>query len=348
MAPWAPFALSAAAGILAGLPLTPALTELRRRMDALPLATRTDDGDVRNFADSLRKYLEPLTRLASDPAVWGHFQFKVLRDGAAAVVVTSSEIERFVNVPLTAVVYAPEDLSFHSAVCFLRDLYVRGNLSGANDSVLRAVLCDGNATLGERTSVMRWIHAEGNIEAGQESRLFGRASASGSITLAYGCQFERLHAIMVSTTLGQVFWAEHTSIFGEQSIIDSKLGRLCIHRDFHLNEGDIVQGHVVASGKVTIAGNVRVTGSLKSHTGIQIASGAELDGAVISRGNLAIGSRCYIRGPVLGEEELVIGAGTQIGSPGMPTTVSAPRIRLSPGALVFGTVWAREKGEVAE
>ena len=29
-----------------------------------------------------------------------------------------------------------------------------------------------------------------------------------------------------------------------------------------------------------------------------------------------------------------------------PTTVSAPRIAINEGAVVFGTLWARERGEV--
>ena len=57
---WAPLALTAATGGMLALPLTPAVLEILRRKDAGPLPTRKDDGDIRNFARSFRRYIDPL------------------------------------------------------------------------------------------------------------------------------------------------------------------------------------------------------------------------------------------------------------------------------------------------
>jgi hypothetical protein len=51
---------------------------------------------------------------------------------------------------------------------------------------------------------------------------------------------------------------------------------------------------------------------------------------------------------VLADKEIVIAGGVQIGSPDSPATVSAPRIRISPGSRVYGTLWARLEGRVEE
>jgi predicted acyltransferase (DUF342 family) len=128
--------------------------------------------------------------------------------------------------------------------------------------------------------------------------------------------------------------------------MEMRLGRVRSNGDFHLRDSDAFQGHIVAAGRVAIEDNVIVVGSIKARTDMEIGSGTQVEGTVVSRGHMSIGGRCYIKGPVMCEEELVIGPGTQIGTPASPTTVSAPRIRICPGALVCGTLWAREAGEV--
>ncbi len=69
-------------------------------------------------------------------------------------------------------------------------------------------------------------------------------------------------------------------------------------------------------------------------------------GSLMSAKRLHIGPDCLIYGPVIAERELEIEAGTKCGSPECPTTVSAPSIATEEGVVVFGTLWAREHGEV--
>ena len=61
---------------------------------------------------------------------------------------------------------------------------------------------------------------------------------------------------------------------------------------------------------------------------------------------MRIGPRCAIHGPVIAERELAIAAGTRCGTLKHPTTVSAPHIEVEEGVVVFGTLWARERGQV--
>ena len=66
---WAPLALTATTGAMIALPLAPAIIEALRRKDASALPTRKDDGNIRNFARSFRRYIEPLqAELASSAA----------------------------------------------------------------------------------------------------------------------------------------------------------------------------------------------------------------------------------------------------------------------------------------
>jgi hypothetical protein len=49
---------------------------------------------------------------------------------------------------------------------------------------------------------------------------------------------------------------------------------------------------------------------------------------------------------VIAERELAIEKGSQCGTFEHPTTVSAPKIEVEGGVAVFGTLWAREDGQV--
>jgi molybdopterin-binding protein len=337
---WAPVFLSAATGSMLALPLVPSLRELHRRRDASPLPTRTDDGKVENFAESLREYMAPLVELNGSDTCR-------LRDGAVGCILRAAGVPALPDTPVEYPIYAPQSLTLPVPVCLLRELYVRGDLRVAGESLLRAVLVEGNASLGERTSIARWIHALGDLEAGPEARLFGRASAGGSITLRHGCVFERLRAsVIYGGTQGKPIH-EYSPVWRGTGLNDMRLGRVRSGGDFHLRDSDAFHGHIVAAGRVAIGENVLVIGNVKARTDLEIGSGTNLEGTAVSRGALSIAQRCYVKGPVLSEEEVIIGAGTQIGSPASPTTVSAPRVRLAPGAVVCGSIWARETGQVA-
>jgi cytoskeletal protein CcmA (bactofilin family) len=229
----------------------------------------------------------------------------------------------------------------------MRELYVRGDAQIANDSLVRAALIEGAAMLGERTSIMRWIYSTGDLEAGVGSRLFGRAASDGSITLAHGCQFERLRAKTICAGAQSVAASQPDEGRPRSSLIDMRLGRVRSNGDFHLRDSDVFQGHIIAAGRVAIEGNVLVFGSVKARTDVEIGSRTQVQGTVVSGGHCSIADHCFLKGPVMSEGEIVIGTGTQIGTPDAPTSVSAPRVRIAPGAVVCGSITAREGGEVS-
>ena len=335
----APLMLSAATGGMLALPLIPSLTELRRRRDAAPLPTRSDDGKIENFALSMKKYMLPLAALQGKT-------FCTMRDGLIGRILHRQDISALTDGLIETPVFAPESLVFPLPVCLTHELYVRGDLDVAPDSMLRAALIEGTLTLGERTTVVRWIHAVGDLEAGDHARLYGRASATGTLSLKHGSTFERLGAPHICA--GTAACAPHSTspVWKGTSLVDVRLGRVRSNGDFHLRDSDAFQGHIVAAGCVYIADNVLVIGSVKARRDAEIGSGSQIEGTVVSRGRMKIGGQCYIKGPVLGEDEIVIGPGTQIGTPACPTTVSAPKVRIAPGAIVCGSIWARESGEV--
>jgi predicted acyltransferase (DUF342 family) len=116
--------------------------------------------------------------------------------------------------------------------------------------------------------------------------------------------------------------------------------------DFEVQAGETIRGNLVVRGNLHIGSGARICGSVKSTKQLVLGDGASVEGSLISAREMHIGSNCAIHGPVVAERELAIATGSRVGSMEHPTTVSAPRIEAEEGSVVFGTLWAREHGEV--
>ena len=120
----------------------------------------------------------------------------------------------------------------------------------------------------------------------------------------------------------------------------------CYDGDFEVRAGQIISSNIVIRGRLRLRSGVRVCGSVKSLDDMVLEDGVSVEGSLIGAGKLRIGPHCAIYGPVVAERELAIATGTRCGTWEHPTTVSAPSIEVEEGVLVFGTLWARERGQV--
>jgi predicted acyltransferase (DUF342 family) len=119
------------------------------------------------------------------------------------------------------------------------------------------------------------------------------------------------------------------------------------HGDFEVRARQVIGSDIVIRGKLLIRSGARVCGSVKSDKEMVLEDGVSVEGSLISASKMRIGPQCKIYGPVIAEREIAIAAGARCGTAENPTTVSAPRIEVEEGVVVFGTLWAREYGQVA-
>jgi cytoskeletal protein CcmA (bactofilin family) len=342
---WGPIALTAATSALIGASLAPAIHELRKRRDAAPLPTRIDDGHITTFAESFRKRFEPFAveiRRCAEQRTNGVIVFP---DCTRAMLVGTGNLPRQIEPDISALALCGECNAIAQAAELLVDVFAHGDLRVEAGATLRAALIAGDSWLGEQCVVCRWLHCEGILSVAPGNVLYGRISATREIQLSPLCRFERLHAPIIRFGNAETR-ALPARVFKKRSIVDVKLGRLLATGDFHLASGDVLQGHVVASGNVLIDSGSRILGSVKSHGRTEIAADTEIHGSTVSAASLHIAGGSFLRGPVLAEGELYIGPDTVIGSPDSPTTISAPRVRIAPGAIIHGSVWARYEGRV--
>ena len=302
--------LLALTGTLLALPLTPAMRELLSRRDAHALPIQAETEHITDLATGFRASL--LGRTGSRPA-------------------TTLVLEK--DVVLDAGLFFPDHI------------YAKNNLSSQGRNVFAAILCEKDFCLGESSRLLRWLHAEGMITIQPGCILGGRVSAGQRIVLGAGCKFERVHAPTIVSagldTPGIEVPQPDEPVVGERVT-----NRIVVKKDFTLRPGEFLRSNVVAGRRIQLAEGTQVVGSLKSKAAMELDSGVLIQGSLVSASDLRIGPAGFVLGPVLAERELVIGSGTHIGTPDHLTTVSAPRIRIAPGAHIHGTLWAREEGLV--
>lgn len=349
---WAPVLLSTITSAMVAVPLAPAIIELLRRKDAGPLDTRKDDGNIRNFATSFRRYIASVQPAVAACALRQSIEEVRLRDGQYALVVGAaghcSEIDpNFPNPVLFArAAWLPD------AQIFSKDVYAADVLHGGKSNVFRAILGEKDVFLDEATQVMRWMHAEGKVIAAADSKFYGRLSAGEAIYLSPGCGFERVNAPAIFAVLN----TEVPSPSENAGTIEfsgkkprkapDKLGRSRVDGDLNLRVKEMFLGNLVATGSIRVEEDTQIVGSAKAHGDIRLQDRAHVRGAVVATCSVYTGTNCFVQGPLLAESDVYLGAGTKVGRPDSPTTISAPKIHLAPGCVVHGTVWARVEGRV--
>jgi cytoskeletal protein CcmA (bactofilin family) len=318
------------------MPLIPALVELRRKTDALPLkVVQQNAGEIRHFANSFRAYIKALEPSLQRCLTDGTTATGTLADGEEYVVLGRADE------PLMRALEPRE-------ATFSRDIYSGAQFIGGEKNNYRAILGETNVHLGASSRVMRWVHAVGEFTADLSCRLYGRISSDSLIRLSSGCSFLRLNAPRIEIGCGAANREATSANSPLPASIDSAASskRLFHEGDFDINAGQVISGNIVVRGNLHIGSGARICGSVKSVKDMVIDDGVSVEGSLISAGTMRIGPDCAVHGPVVAERELAIAVGTRCGTAKHPTTVSAPRIEVEEGVVVFGTLWARERGEV--
>jgi hypothetical protein len=316
-------ALLCAVSLMFMLPLLPALVELRRKSDALPLSVvQQNAGEIRHFANSFRDYIKGLKPIMQDCAAAGTSATGTLPDGEEYVVLGRADeplmralAQRDATHPV--LIAAGGDLTVPAHATFSRDIYASGKFQGGEKNNCRAILGEKDVHLGASSRVMRWVHAVGEFTAGAGCSLFGRISSDSLIRLHANCSFLRLNAPRI-----EVGHAVNRETESPDSSIPSNAGVL--PRFLHDGDFEVHAGH----------------------DDMVLEDGVSVEGSLIGGKKLSIGPHCAIHGPVVAERELAIATGTRCGTWDQPTTVSAPCIEVEEGVVVFGTLWARERGQV--
>lgn len=348
------------AGVLLIAPFLPALIEWIARTDAAPLVVvREQDTNIRHFAlgffDRVQELLEREGIDPYDPPAdyEGEYRpgerFRVLPDSSPPQWPEATQRSRVIDVMLVAV----GDVLLEGGYVYAQEVYAGGKLVGGSNATYRAVYAGTDLLLGDGCTVARWLHSQGHVYIGADCMIYGRVSSGMSMTLGSGTRFERLNAPLIrfaSDALAEVraTVAPHPR---EPWQVPQNLHELDEHTlraagDLEVPAACEVRHHLVARGSLSLGASCRVEGNLKAHDRLVIGAGGVVRGALVCTGPVHVGEGSLVKGPVISETEVIIEPGCVVGTPALPTSITAPLIRLAPGSQVSGTIWASRQGLV--
>ena len=327
-----------------GLPLLPAILELRRKSDAEPLrVVRRSEVDIRHFARGFREFLD---KHFADQLIECREKGEVingtLTDGTPFTVLPEGR-EPAPN-PEQNLTITLGNLHLPAEKVFPLEIYSDGSIHAGAGSSFRAVLAEQSMYLSEGCTAFRWLHAGSELHADQDCRLYGRVSADRLIRLGDRCRFERLNAPRIE--FGKREPAPRAETGGalvdldrHPRLRDFSAGRYLFNRKLEIPAGGRVEADLVVAGDLKIGDWAHIYGNLKAHGDLEIGVGVRIEGSVISGHNIHLGEGCVLDGPIVAEHKAVIGDNCTLGSSEHPTTLSARGLKIGSGVVAHGTVW---------
>ena len=344
------------AGVLFMLPMLPAIVELCLKRDAQPLdVVQQYGGDIRHFAHGFRNYIDELQLPLQQCVASGTTARGILPKGDEYVLLGGPHTASCLPVgkqdqTCSLVVAAGSDILLPDSLTFTKEVFAAGEFVGGKSSTYRAVLGEKGVHLQQASKVIRWAHSAGEFRAEHDCDLYGRISSDQEIQLQSGCVFQRLNAPRIAFGSASVADKGSSCIVSETLSETASLprpdARILVEGDMEIRSGEVIAGSVVVRGRLHIHAGARVLGSVKSNKETIVETGVCVQGSLISAATMHIGRGCRIGGPVIAEHGMVIESGTECGTMGAPTTVSAPTVEVEEGVLVYGTLWARKEGRV--
>jgi hypothetical protein len=335
------------------LPLLPTLHEFFRKTDDQPFEIIQENPfNPTHFADVLTARLQEIRHEIALCSISGLSTKGYFKDGgpyriaARAESLSAAVPKRAVH--STLILCSPGFLSNGSR--FSEEVYAAGSLTGGITALFTSILCDGTLELGRASTVLKWAHSRSDFRVGEDCVLRGRITSEALLQIEPGTTFERLHARRIRFGSAAAFWdpsdgpavprAENSLTVGAPST------RKIIEGDLEITSGCRWDGDLVVKGRLIVDAGSLIQGNLKSYGNMQIGQGAVILGSIVSARNIEFLPGCAVLGPAISEAAVFFRSGCRIGTEDRPTTVTAMRITAAPGAAVFGTVWAREKGYV--
>jgi predicted acyltransferase (DUF342 family) len=369
MAFWAILALTGATTALLGVPVTPALLELRKRRDATPLPTSRHDGEITNLAQAFSSRLEALRPQLETCAIEGEITgARIENSNVLLVGLKNFDFAAKLAHGVDAIMCA-DSLNILAGQVVDSDVYADGLLRLQPKAVLRAGITSEDAILERNSCVLRWLHARASVHLHARSAVYGRLSAECFIHLQPGCVFEHMHAAQIHTITedcphsrgGTVctcvpsplkchiceIESNHQQERGDwDDIFAEHRRRIRQEGDFLLPAHQTLNANVIATGAVRFGPNSRFIGSAKSYKNTFVDEGACIHGSLVCGDTLYLGERSSVTGPIMAEENVVIASGGRVGFPHALTTIAARNIKIAAGCQLHGTVWARVRGTI--
>ena len=208
---------------------------------------------------------------------------------------------------------------------------------------VKALVSNETVELQANSMVLHVLHAQ-NIHCLGPVHLARLSSAARNIVLSPGSRFQRMSAACIFT------WPLKRSLGFPLDSLGEGMPLTALQQrhygDLHIPAGTMVQGGLVVTGNLWIEDMAVVTGHVKVHGNVTLATGACVKGALFALGDIHTLGSNYIEGPLCAGKHLQLGPNSQIGSKQVPCSVSAWSIALLASVRVYGSMSAVRSGQV--
>lgn len=329
------------------LPMLPALSEWLRPSDVRPLSI--EEGDALDPPLLARRFAERLRHALQDGAArLGRHEIVAWRAAGADDRLPLSAAEQAARAS-RRVWQVEGSARLPEGVAFYAEVAADGSLRTGERGVYRALLAGRTLRLGRHATVLRWAHGR-EVFVQEGCHLAGRVTAGQQLVLGPQVRFTLLHAPRVQCLpacpapprAAPAPWAELRGVRW-----DAAGRRALCPGPRTLADGTGWRGDLVCEGDLTLGRGCVAEGSIKARGRLVLGPGCRIAGSLFAGGEVVLGEAATVGGVVVSDTRVQLGAGVCVGSPGAPSTVAAPQIRLAPGVLVHGTVWAGEQGASA-
>lgn len=318
------------------IPFIPAIIELLRPRDALPLVIPMNySKDPRYFGRSFRNILrDSLVDIRP-----GIIEIKLSKN--EEIEITYSK-KIGIGERIDHILYIIGDLVSEENARFSKEVYVRGDAYIGSDNALRAIAVDGNLNISRRVSLLRWADAEGKVDVYEDCNLGISITSEDEIRIRKGCRFKRLYGLPIITfsidnnpipCLAKEDISNKTWVIDRDRTIIPPFTRidkdLIVKKDLIVRKGCILVGSIKTYGNLILEEDINIIGNLFSEKDIEIGDNCTITGDAFSQGKITV------------KEKVRIGrAGT------VKSVIGKEGIILSQGVIIYGYVMTEGLGMV--
>lgn len=332
--------------IVVVMPLLPAIEEWRRPTDITPLPI--DEADALDPTYMARRFAKRLDEaLTQKQAAMGNVPLVHLPQNATWSAWPLHEKE--VRTGRTERVWQTDgECNLPDRLHCLAEVASLGNMRAVANHTYRALLSRGQLTLPDRVKVIRWGHGQ-TVLIGDNCRLPGRVTADQAIMIGREVSFSMLHApairfIGASPSDMPVTASGRWSIGRANGVLwDSDRRTGTVAQSLNIPTQRFWKGDLAVAGHLTMGEGCMGEGDIKVGGTVSMAAGCRVNGSLIAGGEIYLAAGTEVRGSVISETTVVLGPGCMIGAPGAHVTVRAPRVDISKGVVVHGTVWSGKR-----
>lgn len=353
--------------ILLLIPFIPAVVELIRPRDALPLFIRMDySKEPRYFGRSFKGILKNSVSADTSPGIR---EVKLSRNEKVEIA-SSRRIGIGENVD--HILYIIGDLVSEDKARLNKEVYVTGDASIGSMNTLRAIACEGRLYLSSNVSIARWADAEGRVEAGDSCDLGINISSGNELRIGRGCKFKRLYGTPIITysfeglcpsnslkkdIFENIFLGVLKGLrpFMDSGNIDRQSTIRAVSDDAWIVDKDCmtvppltrVEGNLIVKKDLKVRNGCDIVGSIKTYGDLTLESDVRISENVFSEGDIEIGEYSTIAGDIFSQGGITIKGKARIGSPGeIKSVIGKRRISLGPDVIIYGYVMTEGSGIV--